>query len=90
MGLLTTFFDYMSEFYALWFAVIIKQIIKDPIHKLQKLILFFHVITFIVSAFLTGVLAQFNTFGVQVSILPSFGDTQLGRSTMRDNVYARA
>jgi len=57
MGLLTTFFDYMSEFYALWFAVIIKQIIKDPIHKLQKLILFFHVITFIVSAFLTGVLA---------------------------------
>jgi hypothetical protein len=67
MGLLTTFFDYMSEFYALWFAVIIKQIIKDPIHKLQKLILLFHVITFIVSAFLTGVLAQFNTFGVQVS-----------------------
>ncbi len=34
MGLLTTFCDYASQFYALWFAVLIKQIIKDPIHKL--------------------------------------------------------
>ena len=34
MGFLTTFCDYMSQFYALWFAVLIKMIIKDPIHKL--------------------------------------------------------
>lgn len=34
MGFITTFFDYMSQFYALWFAVLIKMIIKDPIHKL--------------------------------------------------------
>ena len=69
MGFITTFFDYMSQLYALWFAVLIKQIIKDPIHKLQKMIMFFHVITFVVSATLTGVLSQFNTFGVQVILL---------------------
>lgn len=34
MGFITTFFDYMSQFYALWFAVLIKMIIIDPIHKL--------------------------------------------------------
>ena len=34
MGFLTTFCDFASQFYALWFAVLIKQIIKDPIHKL--------------------------------------------------------
>ena len=34
MGFITTFFDYMSQFYALWFAVLIKMIVKDPIHKL--------------------------------------------------------
>jgi len=57
MGFLTTFFDYMSQFYALWFAVLIKMIIKDPIHKLQKAICFFHAITFILSAILTATLA---------------------------------
>lgn len=68
MGLARTFCDYMSQFYALWFAVVIKQVIKDPIHKLQKLICFFHVITLIIAACLTMVLSLFNTFGVQVSI----------------------
>lgn len=64
MGFLTTFFDYMSQFYALWFAVLIKMIIKDPIHKLQKAIMFFHIITIVLSAILTAVLSRFNTFGV--------------------------
>lgn len=64
MGGLTTFFDYMSQFYALWFAVLIKMIIKDPIHNLQKAIFFFHIITFVLAATLTGILAQFNPFGV--------------------------
>lgn len=67
MGFITTFFDYMSQFYALWFAVLIKMIIKDPIHKLQKAIMFFHIITISLSALLTLVLSRFNTFGVQVS-----------------------
>lgn len=67
MGFLTTFCDYMSQFYALWFAVLIKQIIKDPIHKLQKLIYFFHVITFVIAATLTGTLSSFNEFGVEVT-----------------------
>jgi hypothetical protein len=66
MGLARTFCDYMSQFYALWFAVAIKLIVKDPIHKLQKAICFFHVITFLISALLTGTLSLFNTFGVQV------------------------
>jgi hypothetical protein len=34
MGLITVFADYMSQFYALWFAVLIKMVIKDPIHRL--------------------------------------------------------
>ncbi len=67
MGFLTTFFDYMSQFYALWFAVLIQHIVKDPIHKIGKLIGFFHFITLLLSATLTAILAQFNSFGVQVS-----------------------
>jgi hypothetical protein len=65
MGFLTTFFDYMSQFYALFFAVLIKMIIKDPIHKLEKAIMLFHIITVSLSAVLTAVLSRFNTFGVQ-------------------------
>ncbi len=57
MGLLTTFFDYMSQFYALWFAVLIQHIVKDPIHKIGKLIGFFHFITLVLSATLTAILA---------------------------------
>lgn len=64
MGFITTFFDYMSQFYALWFAVLIQQIIKDPIHKIGQLIMFFHFVTLGLSAALTAILAQFNTFGV--------------------------
>jgi hypothetical protein len=64
MGLTRTFCDYMSQFYALWFAVSIKLIVKDPIHKLQKVICFFHVITLCLAGALTGVLSLFNTFGV--------------------------
>ena len=67
-GMVRTFCDYMSQFYALWFAVMIKQVIKDPIHRLSKLLLFFHIITFIIAAVLTSILSTFNTFGVQVCI----------------------
>lgn len=64
-GLLETFCDYMSMFYALWFAVIIKAVIKDPIHRLNSLLNFFHVITFLISVVLTSILGYFNSFGVQ-------------------------
>ena len=67
MGFASTFCDYMSQFYALWFAVTIKQVIKDPIHRLQGLICFFHIITLVIAGSLTGTLSIFNTFGVQVS-----------------------
>jgi hypothetical protein len=64
MGFITTFFNYMSQFYALWFAVLIQQIIKDPMHSVAGLIMIFHMLTFCLSAGLTAILAQFNTFGV--------------------------
>ena len=72
MGFLTTFFDYMSQFYGLWFAVLIQRIIKDPIHRIGKLIMCFHIITFLLSSALTAILAQFNPFGVQVNSRCSF------------------
>jgi hypothetical protein len=64
MGTFSTFFDYMSQFYALWFAIVIQQIIKDPIHKLQRMICFFHVITFLIACVLITIVSKFNTFGV--------------------------
>jgi hypothetical protein len=67
MGLVHIFSDYMSQFYDLWFAVLIHQVIKDPIHKLQRLINFFHCVTLLISGALTFGLSQFNTFGVQVN-----------------------
>ena len=67
LGVMSTFADYMSQFYALWFAVVIQQIIKDPIHKLQKLIYFFHAITVVLALCLTLLMAKWNSFGVQVS-----------------------
>lgn len=63
-GMLSTFCDYMSMFYALWFAVIIKAVIKDPIHRLTSLLNFFHVITFLIAVVLTSILAYFNSFGI--------------------------
>jgi len=64
MGAVSTFFDYMSQFYALWFAIVIQQIIKDPIHRMQKMICFFHTITFIIACVLITIVSSFNTFGV--------------------------
>ena len=65
MGFTRTFCDYMSQFYALWFAVVMKQVVKDPIHKLKNQICFFHLATLALSGSLTAVLSFFNTFGVQ-------------------------
>ena len=65
MGFTQTFCDYMSQFYALWFAVVMKQVVKDPISKHQKQICFFHMATLAISGTLTAVLSFFNTFGVQ-------------------------
>ena len=81
MGFLTTFFDYMSQFYALWFAVIIYQIIKDPIHRLQKRICFFHIITVVIAGTLVGILSSFNTFGVEVRLNEPVQFTRLFRKT---------
>lgn len=36
MGTTKVFCDYMSQLYSLWLAVLIKQILKDPIHKLTR------------------------------------------------------
>lgn len=64
MGFVHTFCDYMSQFYALWFAVLIKQVIKDPIHKMKRMINTIHVLTILIAGGLTLTLSKFHTFGV--------------------------
>ena len=70
-GAIRIFFDFLSQFYCLWLAVLIKQILKDPIHRLNRYIWIYNAITIIVSLGLTGVISIFNQFGVEVSILHS-------------------
>ena len=64
MGFVHTLCDYMSQFYALWFAVLIKQVIKDPIHKMKRMINTFHLLTILIAGGLTITLSKFHTFGV--------------------------
>lgn len=63
------FCDYMAQLYSFWLAILIKQIIKDPIHKLSRLIYVYHVITVFVSILLTLFLGIVNNYGVEVSLL---------------------
>jgi hypothetical protein len=64
MGFVHTLCDYMSQFYALWFAVLIKQVTKDPIHKMKRMINTFHLLTILIAGGLTLTLSKFHTFGV--------------------------
>eukprot|EP00347_Sterkiella_histriomuscorum_P012117 403369830 len=67
-GLIKTFIDFLSQFYALWLAVLIKQILKDPIHKINRYIIFYHALTFFISTILTFMMSLSNQFGVEESI----------------------
>ena len=58
---------FLSQFYCLWLAVLIKQILKDPIHRLNKFMYCYHFVTISVSVFLTFLISTVNNFGVEVS-----------------------
>lgn len=66
LGVIKILVYYLSQFYALWLAVLIKQILKDPIHRLNRYIIFYHIVTFLVAIILTIALSATNDFGVEV------------------------
>ena len=66
MGMGKVCCDYMSQLYALWLAVLIKQILKDPIHKLHRQIWCYHITTIIVSFSLTMMMGLVYDYGVEV------------------------
>ena len=67
-GVIKILIYYLSQFYALWLAVLIKQILKDPIHRLNRFIIFYHGITFLIAILLTILLSTSNDFGVEVGL----------------------
>ena len=67
-GGLSIFTSFLSQFYCLWMAVLIKQILKDPIHRLNRYIYFYNFLTFLISVVLTAMIYATNSFGVEVSI----------------------
>ena len=58
----------MSQMYALWLAVLIKQIIKDPIRKLKGFIALYHVITAVCTLVFVVLIAISNQFGVEENL----------------------
>jgi hypothetical protein len=69
LGVVKVFCDYMAQLYSFFLAILIKQIIKDPIHKLSKVIYLYHFITITVSLLLTVGLGIINNYGVEVITL---------------------
>jgi hypothetical protein len=65
-GALAIFAGFLSQFYCLWLAVLIKQILKDPIHRLNKFMYCYHFVTISVSVILTLLISTVNNFGVEV------------------------
>lgn len=65
-GSVAIFTSFLSQFYCLFLAVLIKQVLKDPIHRLNRYIYFYHFLTILISLLLTGVIALANNFGVEV------------------------
>ena len=85
-GALALFAGFLSQFYCLWLAVLIKQILKDPIHRLNKFMYCYHFVTISVSIILTLLISAVNNFGVEVTLI-SF--TQIGNFVMRTYDYIR-
>lgn len=52
----------------MWIAILINQILKDPIHKLMKYIVLYHIITIVSSLVFTGFLEYNNKFGVESTL----------------------
>lgn len=65
-GVIKTLVYFLSQFYALWLAVLIKQILKDPIHRMTRYLIFYHILTFFVAIILTIILSVSNDFGIEV------------------------
>lgn len=66
-GGLSLFTNFLSQFYILWVAVLIKQVLKDPIHRLSRYKHFYNVLTILICLILTGIISIANNFGVEVS-----------------------
>ncbi|CDW91170.1 saicar synthase-like protein [Stylonychia lemnae] len=64
-GFIKTIVDFLCQFYCLWLAVLIKQILKDPIHRLNRYIYFYHGLTFIICMLLVFYVQLSNGFGVE-------------------------
>jgi hypothetical protein len=74
-GFIKTLVDFLCQFYTLWLAVLIKQILKDPIHRLNRYIIFYHVLTVLICLLLAAYVQTINGFGVEVSPYKVFYDT---------------
>jgi hypothetical protein len=68
-GFIKTLVDFLCQFYTLWLAVLIKQILKDPIHRLNRYIIFYHVLTVLICLLLAAYVQTINGFGVEVSLV---------------------
>ena len=79
--------NFLSQFYILWVAVLIKQVIKDPIHRLSRYKHFYNVLTIIICLILTGIISIANNFGVEVRTL--LFKCIVGNIVMRDDDYSR-
>jgi protein-S-isoprenylcysteine O-methyltransferase Ste14 len=66
-GVCKVFCDFMAQMYAFWLALLIKQVIKDPIHKLKGKIILYHIITVVVSLVMTASIMASHEFGVEVT-----------------------
>lgn len=66
-GGVNIFTSFLSQFYCLWLAVLIKQILKDPIHRLNRYIYTYHIITILISLGMTFMIKAANNFGVEVN-----------------------
>ena len=67
-GSIAIFTSFLSQFYCLFLAVLIKQVLKDPIHRLNRYIYFYHFLTIFISLLLTGIISLANNFGVEVCL----------------------
>lgn len=68
-GFIKSFVDFLSQFYTLWLAVLIKQILKDPIHRLNRYMILYHILTILICMLLCLYVQLANGFGVEVSIV---------------------
>jgi len=66
IGVAKVFTDFMSMFYTFFIALLIKQIISNPIDKIRKYSIAYHVIAFLCSLTLTIVFVIADKFGVEV------------------------